>query len=134
MTRALVIGCGGTIGGHSYVDGGAASTASVDLVTTDVIHVIAPMASQSDYRPAGLGAAVENALLRRPMSAGLDREIAAVRARGTQVITIRPDRADMAGLGSHFMRRDRRQAAFESAMRTAPTTVRRALAASEDVR
>ncbi len=126
-----------TIGGRRFVDGGAASTASVDLIDpaeADEIYVIAPMASEMGFRAKGFGGIVEWQLLRRPMSAGLNREIATVRARGTRVITIRPDNTDLAGLGPHFMRRERRREAFDSAMRTAPTTVRRAMALSEDSR
>lgn len=125
------------IGGRRFVDGGAASTASVDLIgadEADTIYVIAPMASERAERAPGFGGVLEQRLLRRPMSAGLDREIAAARARGTQVIAIRPDRTDLAGLGAHFMRRERRRVAFDAAMRTAPAAVRRALAFSEDPR
>ncbi|MEV0671997.1 patatin-like phospholipase family protein [Mycobacterium sp. NPDC050441] len=126
-----------TIGGRHFVDGGAASTASVDLIAADeadTIYVITPMASEPGTRAPGSGGWLEHRLLRRPMSVGLDREVAAVRARGTQVVVIRPDAADLAGLGSHFMRRGRRGSAFEASMRTAPGTVRRALAVSEEAR
>ncbi|WP_458316435.1 patatin-like phospholipase family protein [Mycolicibacterium brisbanense] len=125
------------IGDREFVDGGASSTASVDLIArndADLIYVIAPMSSESGHRAAGFGGVVEERLLRRPMSQGLDREVAAVRARGTQVVVIRPDDADLAGLGAHFMRRDRRRAAFDAALRTAPATVARALAISEGAR
>lgn len=126
-----------TIGGRTFVDGGAASTASVDLIgpeEAETIYVITPMASEPGTRAPGLGGVLEYGLLRRPMSVGLDREVAAVRARGTQVVVIRPGAKDLAGLGSHFMRRGRRQSAFEASMRTAPATVRRALAVSEEAR
>ncbi|TGB38522.1 patatin-like phospholipase family protein [Mycolicibacterium peregrinum] len=126
-----------TIDGRNFVDGGAASTASIDLVgpeEAETIYVITPMASEPGTRAPGLGGRLEHGLLRRPMSVGLDREVAAVRARGTQVVLIRPDAADLAGLGSHFMRRDRRQSAFEASMLTAPATVRQALAVSEEAR
>ncbi|WP_135455934.1 patatin-like phospholipase family protein [Mycobacterium sp. DL99] len=126
-----------TISGRQFVDGGAASTASVDLITSDdadTIYLITPMASEPGTRAPGFGGMLEHRLLRRPMSIGLDREVAAVRARGTQVVVIRPDAADLEGLGSHFMRRGRRESAFEASMRTAPATVRRALAVSEEAR
>ncbi|MBP2451414.1 patatin-like phospholipase family protein [Mycolicibacterium lutetiense] len=126
-----------TIGGRHFVDGGAASTASVDLIgadEADTIYVITPMASEPGTRAPGFGGLLEHRLLRRPMSDGLDRELAAVRARGTQVVVIRPEAADLAGLGSHFMRRGRRKSAFEASMRTAPATVRRALTVSEEAR
>ncbi|WP_264077559.1 patatin-like phospholipase family protein [Mycolicibacterium houstonense] len=125
------------IGDRHFVDGGAASTASVDLIArdeADTVYLITPMASETGTRAPGFGGVLEHRLLRRTMSAGLDREVAAVRARGTQVIVIRPDAADLAGLGAHFMRRGRRREAFEASMRTAPATVRRALTLSEEVR
>ncbi|MGV0814548.1 patatin-like phospholipase family protein [Mycolicibacterium boenickei] len=126
-----------SIAGRQFVDGGAASTASVDLVGSEEaenIYLITPMASEPGTRALGFGGVLEHLLLRRPMSTGLDREVAAVRARGTQVVVIRPDAADLAGLGAHFMRRGRRRPAFEASMRTAPETVRRALAVSEGAR
>ncbi|MEZ0054319.1 NTE family protein [Mycobacterium sp. MAA66] len=119
-----------SIGGRGFVDGGAASTASVDLVgpdDADEIYVVTPMASESGVRAPGLGGLLEYAMLRRAMSTGLDAELSTVRSRGTKVIVIRPDRSDLAGLGANFMLRSRRRAAFESAMTTAPPTVRRAL-------
>ncbi|KLI08806.1 patatin [Mycolicibacterium conceptionense] len=126
-----------TIDDRHFVDGGAASTASVDLIApeeAETVYVITPMASEPGTRAPGLGGRLEHLLLRRPMSVGLDREVAAVRARGTHVVVIRPDAADLVGLGSHFMRRGRRRSAFEASMRTAPATVRRALALSEEAR
>lgn len=122
------------IGDREFVDGGAASTASVDLVAADeadLIYVIAPMASEAGCRAPGFGGFLEHRLLRNPMSAGLGREVADVCARGTQVVVIQPDVTDLEGLGAHFMRRNHRAAAFETAMRTSTATVRRALALSE---
>lgn len=119
-----------SIHGRRFVDGGAASTASVDLLGPDdaaEIIVVTPMASETGVRATGLGGLLEHTLLRRAMSAGLDAEVSTVRARGTKVVVIRPDRADLAGLGANFMLRSHRRAAFESAMTTAPATVRRAL-------
>lgn len=118
------------IGGRRYVDGGARSTASVDLIgagEADEVYVIAPMASEAGVRAPGVGGLIEQRLLRQPMSRTLRDEVAAVRSRGTTVVTITPDSADLAGLGAQFMDHRRRQAAFESASVTAPATVRRAL-------
>ncbi len=118
------------IDGRRYVDGGARSTASVDLIgpdEADIVYVIAPMASAPGHHAPGVGGIIENVLLRRPMSRGLADEVAAVRGRGTSVVTITADRSDLAGLGANFMNRRRRRAAFEAAMVTAPETVRRAL-------
>lgn len=121
------------IDGRRYVDGGAASTASVDLISrdeADIVYVIAPMASQPGERAPGIGGRIENLALRQPMSRSLAAEVAAVRRRGTTVVTITPDRRDLAGLGANFMNRRRRPTAFEAAMITAPSAVRRALAAA----
>ncbi|MFL0286103.1 patatin-like phospholipase family protein [Mycobacterium sp. SMC-21] len=117
------------IGNRQFVDGGAASTASVDLISpddADLIYVITPMASESGVRAPGLGGILEHRLLRRPMSTVLDAEIATARDRGIEVVVIQPDADDLAGLGANFMLRGKRRAAFESAMTTAPNTVRRA--------
>lgn len=120
-----------SIGDSGYVDGGAASAASVDLVgpdDADILYVIAPMASAPGVRAPGLGGLIEYRLLRRPMSTGLRAEIAAARASGQRVVPILPTAADLTGLGANFMNRSRRRAAFEAAMTTAPATVRQALA------
>ena len=90
--------------------------------------MIAPMASTAGERAPGIGGAVENVLLRQPMSRTLRDEVAAVRARGTTVVAITPDSRDLAGLGANFMNRRRRRPAFEAAMVSAPMAVRRALA------
>lgn len=119
-----------TIDGRTYLDGGTASTASVDLVgadEADLIYLITPMASAPSVRAPGLGGLLESVALRRPMSAVLDAEIAAVRARGTRLVHIAPTSADMAGLGAHFMNRSHRAAAFESAQKSVVETVGRAL-------
>ncbi|WP_460359463.1 patatin-like phospholipase family protein [Mycobacterium sp. ZZG] len=119
------------IDGRRYVDGGARSTASVDLIGSDdadIVYVIAPMASEPGSRVPGIGGLIENIALRQPMSRTLADEVAEVRARGIDVVTVRPTRDDLAGLGANFMNRRHRRAAFESAMTTAPATVRRALA------
>lgn len=119
------------IGERRYVDGGAASTASVDLISADdadLVYVVAPMASPPGVRVPGLAGVAEHRLLRCPMSALLAREVDIVRSRGQQVVTILPSSRDLIGLGANFMHRAQRREAFESAMTTAPDTVRKALA------
>ncbi|ADG76698.1 Patatin OS=Tsukamurella paurometabola (strain ATCC 8368 / DSM / CCUG 35730 / CIP 100753 / JCM 10117 / KCTC 9821 / NBRC 16120 / NCIMB 702349 / NCTC 13040)OX=521096 GN=Tpau_0044 PE=4 SV=1 [Tsukamurella paurometabola] len=119
-----------TISGRTFVDGGAASTASLDLIApddADEIYAIVSMASAPGVRGPGIGGLMEQALLRRPMSSVFWREVAVARARGQKVTVIAPDAADLAGLGANFMARGKRAAAFAAAQRTAPQTVRRAL-------
>lgn len=121
------------IGDRIFVDGGMGSSASVDLISpedADLVYVIAPMTSEPGVRVPGPGGGFEYRMLRRPMSVGLAAEIETVRARGTTVVPILPTATDLAGLGPHFMNRSRREAAFESSMKTAPHTVRAALSGS----
>lgn len=118
------------IGSRTYLDGGTASTASIDLVSpdeADLIYLITPMASTTAVRAPGLGGLAEQFALRRPMSRVLDAEVAAVRARGTTVVHIAPDAADLAGIGSNFMNRNRRAQAFAASVKSVPATVERAL-------
>ena len=122
-----------TIGGRRYVDGGVASTASVDLISpdeADVVYVIAPMASAHGERAPGLGGLLENTVLRRPMSRMLDAEVATVGQQGATVVVITPGRHDLTQMGANFMNRRHRRPAFDAAMISAPTTVGHALAAT----
>lgn len=118
------------IDGRTFVDGGAASTASVDLVTpadADEIIAVVSMASEPGVRGPDLGGLLEYAVLRRPMSQVFWSEVAVARARGQKVTVIAPDGADLAGLGANFMARGKRAEAFASARRTAPLAVARGL-------
>ncbi|MFT3899357.1 MAG: patatin-like phospholipase family protein [Gordonia sp. (in: high G+C Gram-positive bacteria)] len=118
------------IGRHEYCDGGAASTASIDLIgadEADVVYVIASMAGLDDVRGPGVGGLLESTLLRKPMSAVLRREVEQVRARGTRVVVISPTADDLANLGPNFMNRDHRAAAFERSLTSTRETVARAL-------
>ncbi|WP_305092247.1 patatin-like phospholipase family protein [Prescottella sp. R16] len=120
-----------TIGGRRYVDGGAASTASADLLAgrgLDEVIVLAPMASRG--RIPGRGpAALERLVLRNWMSAGLDAECAALAASGTRVIRIDATAEDLAVMGANFMDDRRRLATLEHSLRSTRTQVQRALAA-----
>ncbi|SIR90428.1 patatin-like phospholipase family protein [Williamsia sterculiae] len=123
-----------TIGDRKYVDGGAASTASVDLIDTsslDAFYVITPMASPPGVRAPGLAGRIEDQLLRRPMSAVLERELDAVRGAGVAVTWIHPASDDMAVLGANFMRRGHRADAFAGARSTARSRVTEALSTDE---
>ena len=94
-----------TIDGVRYIDGGAASTASVDLLLPlelDELVVLAPMASRT-LKPARGAARIERGALRNSMSKGLDREIELVRAAGTRVLRIDATDDDLAVMGANFM-------------------------------
>ncbi|MFG1781971.1 patatin-like phospholipase family protein [Rhodococcus oryzae] len=108
------------IKGRRYVDGGAASTASADLLAPlelDELVVLAPMASTGTVRARG-AARAERLVLRSWMSAGLDTEIAGVEAAGTRVIRLDATADDLAVMGPNFMDDRRRLATLEAALRT----------------
>lgn len=73
-------------------------------------------------------------LLRRTMTAIVDREVAALQAAGIRVIRIEPGSDDLAAFGINMMDPRRRLQVFEVASRTAPAQVAAALAASCFVR
>ncbi|KAA0022655.1 patatin-like phospholipase family protein [Antrihabitans cavernicola] len=114
------------IAGRRYVDGGVASTASVDLALPlhlDEVIVLAPMASASRI-PASGPARIER-LLRGHMSTGLDGEVAALEKSGTRVVRIDATDADLAVMGPNFMDDRRRLATLEHSLRSTRVAVRR---------
>ncbi|WP_163505903.1 patatin-like phospholipase family protein [Fodinicola acaciae] len=111
-----------TIGGRCYLDGGVSSTASADLVrdlTLDEVLVVAPMASAAGVRIGGVGGRLES-VMRKPMSRGLDREIALLEAAGTRVARLCPSAAELAEMGPNFMDPRRRLPAMRAALRHVP--------------
>ncbi|WP_027500239.1 patatin-like phospholipase family protein [Rhodococcus sp. UNC363MFTsu5.1] len=121
------------VGDRRFVDGGAASTASADLVASlhlDELVVLAPMASTG--RVPGRGAArAERLVLRGWMSAGLDAEVAAVEAAGTRVIRLDATAEDLAVMGPNFMDDRRRLATLESSLRTTRAALAHRLATGD---
>ncbi|WP_227981973.1 patatin-like phospholipase family protein [Nocardia spumae] len=108
------------IAGRRYVDGGTASTASVDLLLQlelDELVVIAPMASTEPVPATGPATALERQLRRR-MSEQLDREVTGLRDNGTKVLRLHPDAEDLAVMGANFMDPRRRLATFEHSLST----------------
>lgn len=106
------------IAGRRFIDGGAASTASVDLLIPDhldEIVVLTPMASATPVPATGPGHLLERQLRRR-MSARLDDEIARVRATGTKVLCLGADAEDLAAMGPNFMDGRRRRETFEHSL------------------
>lgn len=104
-----------TINGRRYLDGGAASTASVDLLAAhglDEVVLIAPMAGR---RGPGFGGRLEG-LLRGPMTRRLEHEVTVVEATGTRVLRLHPTTAELAVMGPNFMHPGRRRAALNAAL------------------
>ncbi|MBM7519496.1 patatin-like phospholipase family protein [Nocardioides nitrophenolicus] len=116
------------IGGRAYLDGGAVSPTSADLLlpqvrdgSIDEVVVVAPMSSHGGARARG-AERVER-LLRHPMTRRVDREVAQLRAAGARVVRIEPTPADLTAMGANFMDGSRLPRVRETAVRTAPTLV-----------
>jgi len=88
------------IGGQRFVDGGAWSMHSLDLLAgagLDLVIVSAPMSTADQFAPEA------GNLLRVPVRRQLDREAAKVRAAGTRVVIFQPDAALRRVMGSNAM-------------------------------
>jgi NTE family protein len=113
------------IAGRRFVDGGAGSTASVDLLAAqklDEVLVLAPMASVDKVPATGPGHFLERQLRNR-MSAQLAAEVAVLRAAGTRVLVIGATAADLAVMGPNFMDGRRRLATFEHSLHSTRTAL-----------
>ncbi|MEV5838577.1 patatin-like phospholipase family protein [Nocardia sp. NPDC052112] len=109
-----------SIAGRRFIDGGAGSTASVDLLAAqqlDEVLVLAPMASVAAVPATGPGHFLERQLRNR-MSTQLAAEVAMLRAAGTRVLVIGATAADLAVMGPNFMDGRRRLETFEHSLRS----------------
>ncbi|EGD43398.1 phospholipase, patatin family [Nocardioidaceae bacterium Broad-1] len=116
------------IAGRRYVDGGAVSSVSADLLlaqAVDEVVVVAPMTTEGGVPARGIDR-VER-LLRSQMTAVLDREVARLRAAGVRVIRVEPGPEELADMGPNFMDLGRREATLAAARRHVPGRVTAAL-------
>jgi len=121
-----------TIGGRQYVDGGAVSATSIDVLAhagMDEVYVIAPMVSFAMDRPSSVSARLERRWRAEVTKAGR-REAAVVRAAGASVRMVGPGPEDLAAIGANLMDDDRRIHVLETAMRTSTSAWREAEAVS----
>jgi len=119
------------IDGRPYIDGGAVSNTSVDLLAgahLDEVYVLAPMASIDLDRPRSPVSRIERAL-RRAITRSLVADVASLRAFGMRVVLVTPGPADLAVIGTNLMNPRRRTEVLESAMRTTAIQLRAELAA-----
>ena len=119
------------IDGRSYIDGGAVSNASADLVAdagVDEVYVFAPMASVDRDRPRSPVSRIERAI-RQAITRGIVADIESVRATGARVMLVTPGPEDLAVIGANLMNPRRRTQVLETAMRTAAVQLRVQLAA-----
>lgn len=116
------------IGGRNYLDGGAVSPTSADLLVPlvrdgriDRVLIVAPMSSHGGAPARGLSHLER--LLRRPMTSRVDREVAALEGAGAHVTRIEPSVDDLAAMGPNFMDGSRLDAVHAASRRTATAVV-----------
>ncbi len=114
------------IDGHQYVDGGACSATSADLLASmdlDEVYVIAPMASFAMDRPEHVIAKLERRW-RVQVTKRCLREVEKVRANGADVVVLGPGPEDLEAIGANMMDVSRRMAVLETSCRTSIEALR----------
>jgi NTE family protein len=109
-----------TIAGRRYVDGGAWSATSVDLLAglgLAEVFVLAPMVSFALDRPVALLARAERHW-RSQVTRRCLREVAKVHRAGTEVTVLGPGPEDLTALGSNLMAAERRHDVLRTSLRT----------------
>jgi len=108
------------IDGRTYIDGGAISATSVDVVAEydcDEVYVIAPMAATESDNPPGLGAKLERRW-RSHITHAANSEIDIVKQAGASVHFARPTPEDLTAIGANLMDSTRRLHVLETSLRT----------------
>ena len=114
------------IGGRRYVDGGACSPTSLDLVGSlelDEVVVLSPMTSMDYDRPASVAGRLERRF-RRLATKRVVSEIKKVTATGTRVTFLGPGAEDLAVIGANLMDPRRREEVLETSLRTSTAALR----------
>jgi len=114
------------IDSRPYIDGGAVSNASVDLLAgegLEEVFVLAPMAAVEPDNPRSPVARLERRV-RRSITRGINNDIAVLRTGGTRVTLLTPGAEDLTVMGANLMNPRRRTAVLHTAMRTAANTLR----------
>ncbi|MFL6129145.1 MAG: patatin-like phospholipase family protein [Mycobacteriales bacterium] len=115
------------IDGRRYVDGGATSPTSLDLLAgrgLHEVHVLAPMASFAYDRPRSPVALAERRL-RRTVTRRVLAEATKVRRAGTEVTLLGPGPEDLRVIGANLMDPRRRTAVLATSLRTSAEALRR---------
>lgn len=114
------------IDGRRYIDGGAWSASSVDVLAghgLDEVYVLAPMVSGEMDHPTSIGAKLERRWRIRTTRRAL-REAAALRAEGTKVTVLGPGPDDLREIGANVMDGKRRLRVLATAARTTKESLR----------
>lgn len=121
-----------TINGRTYVDGGAVSATSIDVIAhagLDEVYVIAPMVSFDMDRPGSVTARLERRW-RAEVTKTARREASIVRAAGVEVRMIGPGPEDLTAIGANLMDATRLSHVLETSMRTSALAWRNSEAVS----
>ncbi len=113
-------------GGRRYVDGGACSPTSLDLVLPlelDEVVVLSPMTSLEYDHPTTVAGKLERRF-RRIVTRRLVSEAKKVTAAGTKVTLLGPGPEDLAAIGANLMDPRRRVDVLETSMRTSAAALR----------
>lgn len=114
------------IGRRRYVDGGACSPTSLDLVARlelDEVVVLSPMTSLDYDRPDTVTGRVERRL-RRLSTRRVIGEVKKVAATGTRVTLLGPTARDLDAIGANLMDPRRRRRVLETSLATSRDTLR----------
>jgi len=108
------------IGERRYVDGGACSSTSVDLLADaglDEVYVLAPSVSFAMDHPTAFLTRLERQWRVRVTRRCL-REVAKVHAAGAEVVVVGPGPEDLDAVGGNLMDVGRRRLVLETSLRT----------------
>jgi len=114
------------IGTHDYVDGGACSPTSLDLVAKlglDEVVVLSPMTSLDYDAPTTVAGRLERRL-RRLVTKRLVGEVRKVAATGTRITLLGPGAEDLSAIGANLMDARRRRQVLDTSLRTSVAAVR----------
>ena len=114
------------IGGRRYIDGGAWSATSVDLMVgleLTEVFVVAPMVSFAMDEPAQLTTKLERRWRGRVTRRCL-HEVALLHGGGTDVTVIGPGPQDLEAIGGNLMDVGRREAVLRTSLETTPAALR----------
>jgi NTE family protein len=112
------------IDGRRFIDGGAASNASVDVLLPLVemgsireVLVVVPMAAQEFDRPRSPVTRLER-VVRRAITRGIEADAQGLRAAGAEVSILAPVAADLTEMGPNLMNPKRRTQVLQTAIDT----------------
>ncbi len=111
-----------------YIDGGAISNASTDVLLgqgLDEVYVLAPMASLTTDHPRSPLTRIERSV-RRVITRRILADVTALRAEGTRVVVVTPGPEDLEVMGANLMNPRRRIDVLDTAMRTSAVQFRAA--------